>query len=411
MAPAGSPLSYRNFRWLWTGSLFSYAAWWIQQASMGWVVYEITGSGAMLGAVLGVRAIPLLALSPLAGVAADRYNRRRLLQSSQVFSALISLAFGAALELHAVGIGSLFAFSILMGATSVLDRPARQSMAFELVPREIAVKAVALNIIGNNMSRVLAPAIAGYLIAWVGVAGNFFVQGGCYLAAAAMVFLVAVPPVKPQARRSSAMKELQDGLRFASADSSMRVLFMLGVIEFFVLVPTLGTLFPIYAKDIFAAGPQGLGLMFTAIGIGGIIGGYLAGVLSRYHRTGLIQTVAIVCCSLSIIGLAASPNFAVAFVAIVFAGTFEMLLGASNLAALQMLAPEAMRGRITSLSQLYPAVISLGAFLIGPLADVAGARGASVIAAALCLVAIAALWAGSARLRELRMSGAVQRSH
>ena len=231
MKPKG-PLAYRDFRWLWSGSLFSYAAWWIQQASMGWVVYDITGSGALLGAVLGVRAIPLLAFSPLAGVAADRYNRRHLLQTSQIFSAAISLAFGAALATHHVGVGSLFAFSILMGASNVIDRPARQSMAFEMVPREIAVKAVALNIIGNNMARILAPAIAGYLIAWFGVAGNFFIQGACYLSAAALALGVVLPPRRPRANKTSAMAELKEGVRYAMGDASLRLLFLLGVMEF-----------------------------------------------------------------------------------------------------------------------------------------------------------------------------------
>ena len=402
----GRPFSYRDFRWLWTGSLFSYAGWWIQQASMGWVVYEITGSGALLGAVIGVRAIPLLALAPLAGVAADRYNRRLLLQSGQALSAVVSLAFGIALALDAVAVATMFAFSLAMGCCSVLDRPARQSLAFELVPREIAAKAIALNIIGNNLARVLAPALAGYLIAWVGVAGNFVVQACCYAAAALLVFLVALPPPRSRVHRSSAMKEMTEGLRFAVGEPAMRMLLLLGVIEFFVLVPALGTLFPIYAKDVFSTGPQGLGLMFTAVGIGGVIGGYAAGVLSRYARTGALQALAIVGCSLAILGIAASPNFGVAFVAIMFAGAFEMMVGASNLAALQMLAPEHMRGRITSLSQIYPAVISLGGFYVGPLADLLGARGASIWTAATCIVVIMGIWRFSPTLRSLRIDAA-----
>jgi MFS family permease len=408
---SASPFAHRDFRWLWGGSLFSYAAWWIQQASMGWVVYEITGSGALLGAVLGMRAIPLLALSPLAGVAADRYNRRALLQSSQALSGLIAVLFAAALALDRVGVATLFVFSLAMGACSVLDRPARQSLAFELVPRSLAMKAVAASIIGTNMARVLAPALAGYLIAWVGVAGNFFVQAVCYFAAAGMVFLVAIPPARAVAQRTSALKELAAGIRFAVGEASMRLLLVLGVIEFFVLVPALGTLFPIYAKDVFGTGPQGLGLMFTGVGIGGVIGGYAAGVLARFSRTGLVQTLAILGCSLAIAALAVSPNFPVAFVAIVFAGAFEMLLGTANLAALQMLAPEAMRGRITSLSQIYPAVIALGAFLVGPLADAAGAPGASLICAAICMAATAGLWLRSPTLRELRVSPGARPVH
>lgn len=370
-------------------------------ASLTWVVYEITGSGALLGAVLGMRAIPMLVFAPLSGVAADRYDRRRLLLWNQIFSAAVAAAFGATLALDLVSTWMLFAFVLLMGSADVFDRPARLTMLFELVPREIAIKAVALNIVGNSITRVLAPALAGYLIAWIGVSGNFFIQAGLLLVAAALLALLVIPRGMPSARKVSAFRDIAEGMRYAARDPAMRLLILLGAIEFFVLVPTMGTLFPIYAKEVFKAGPEAVGLMFTAVGIGGVPGGYFAGVLSRFRRTGLVQTAAILFCSVSIFGLALSPTFWIGFVAIMFYGAFEMLLFTANVAALQMLSPEAMRGRISSLFQIYPALISLGAIIIGPLADVAGAPGASAISAGVGAILIGALWIGSPRLRSL----------
>ncbi len=160
-------------------------------------MYEITGSGALLGAVMGARAIPMVLLAPLSGVAAERYNRRRLLQASQVLAAAVSLSFGAALALGMVSIWMLFAFTVLMGAANVMDRPARLTTAFELVPRADAVKAVAMNTMGFSMMRIFGPAIAGYLIAWFGAAGSFFIQGVLYAASAALVLMVVFPPRRP----------------------------------------------------------------------------------------------------------------------------------------------------------------------------------------------------------------------
>src|SRR5512134_4055823 len=117
---------------------------------------------------MGVRAIPMLLLTPVSGMAADRYDRRRLMQASQWLAAAVSLAFGAALALDIVSTWMLFAFTMLMGASNVLDRPARMTTAFELVPREVAMKAVALNTIGFSMMRIFGPAMAGYLIATFG---------------------------------------------------------------------------------------------------------------------------------------------------------------------------------------------------------------------------------------------------
>jgi len=366
------------------------------------VVYEITGSGALLGAVMGARAIPLFLLAPLSGVAAERYDRRWLLQASQVFAAAVSLAFGAALALDIVSVWMLFAFTVLMGSSNALDRPARLTTAFELVAREDAVKAVALNTMGFSMMRIFGPAAAGYLIGWFGAAGSFFIQGVLYAASAAMVLMVAFPPRRPAAPGRSAFADMLEGLRFAAGDPRMRMLVFLGALPYFLMVPVWGTLFPIYAKDVFLAGPQGLGMLLTAVGVGGTLGGLAANALARAERQALIQAAWIVVMALAIAGVAASPSLLVALAFSVLGGAAEMAHTASNMAMLQMTAPEEMRGRISSLTMLYPAMISVGAFVAGPLSDLLGVRGASVALAATATAAMGILYFASPRLREMR---------
>ena len=370
---------------------------------MGWVVYEVTASGALLGAVLGARAIPMLLLTPVSGVAADRYDRRRLLQASQALAAAVSIALGAALALGAVSTWMLFAFTMLMGAANVMDRPTRMTTAFEVVPRELAVKAVALNTIGFSMMRIIGPAIAGYLIAWIGAAGSFFIQGMLYAVSGVMVLMVVFPARRRAPPGRSALADMIEGLRFAARDPSTRALVSVGALPYFLLVPVWGTLLPIYAKDVFAAGPQGLGMVLTAVGAGGTLGGFIANALARAERQGLIQAVCVVVMSAAIVGLAASPSLAVALAFGFIGGAAEMAHTASNMAMLQMTAPDAMRGRIASLTMLYPALISLGAVVAGPLSDLLGVRGASLSLAATASVAIVALYLASPRLRELRV--------
>jgi MFS family permease len=366
------------------------------------VVYEITGSGALLGAVMGARAIPMFLLAPLSGVAAERYDRRRLLQGSQALAAAVSLSFGAALALGIVSPWMLFGFTVLMGSANVMDRPARLTTAFELVPRADAVKAVALNTMGFSMMRIFGPAMAGYLIGWFGAAGSFFIQGVLYAASAAIVLRVVFPPRRVAPAGRSALAEMLEGFRFAAADTRMRMLIFLGALPYFLLVPVWGTLLPIYAKDVFVAGPQGLGMLLTGVGIGGTLGGLIANALARAERQALIQAAWIVVMGAAILGLAASPSLAVAFAFALLGGGAEMAHTASNMAMLQMNAPEEMRGRISSLTMLYPAMISLGAFVAGPISDLLGVRGASVALAATAIVAIVALYFISPRLREMR---------
>ena len=382
--------------------MLSWSSQWIQHAALGWVVYEITGSGTLLGAVMGARAIPMILLAPVSGVAADRYDRRRLMQASQGLAAAVTLSFGAALALGMVSTWMLFAFTMLMGASNVMDRPARFTTAFELVPREIAVKAVSLNTIGFSMARVLGPMLAGYLIAAFGGAGTFFLQGILYAASGLMVFLVTFPPrLSPQSRKSP-WHDMKEGLRFVVSNPRTRVLLAVGFLPFFLLIPVFGTLYPIYAKDVFGVGPTGLGLLLTAVGVGGTLGGFIANALGRAERQGLIQSLWIVVMAAAIIGVALTPSFALAIVLSVIGGAAEMAHASSNMAMLQMSAPDAMRGRISSLMMLNPALISLGALVAGPLSDAAGVRNASMILAGAAIVTIAALYLLSAELRELR---------
>jgi MFS family permease len=387
---------------LWTGSLLSWSSQWIQQAALGWVVYEITGSGALLGAVMGARAIPMVLLAPLSGVAAERYDRRRLMQASQALAAAVSLAFGAALALGMVSTWMLFAFTVVMGASNVLDRPARLTTAFELVAREDAVKAVALNTMGFSMMRIFGPAAAGYLIGAFGAAGSFFIQGVLYAASALMVLMVVFPRRRAAAAGRSAIADMLEGMRFAGGDEKMRTLVLLGALPYFLLVPVWGTLFPIFAKDVFDAGPEGLGMLLTAVGVGGTLGGLAANALAHAERQAFIQAAWIVVMAAAIGGVAASPSLLLAVAFAVVGGAAEMAHTASNMAMLQMHAPEEMRGRISSLTMLYPAMISVGAFLAGPLSDLLGVRGASVALAATATAVIAVMLLASPRLRDMR---------
>ena len=382
--------------------MFSWTSQWIQHAALGWVVYEITGSGTLLGAVMGARAIPMILLAPVSGVAADRYDRRRLMQASQGLAAAVNLSCGAALALGLVSTWMLFLFTVLMGACNVMDRPARFTTAFELVPREIAVKAVALNTIGFSMARVLGPMVAGYLIAAFGGAGTFFLQGVLYAASGVMVLFVVFPSRIAPAEQKSPWHDMAEGLRFAASNPRTRVLLAVGFLPFFLLIPVFGTLYPIYAKDVFAVGPTGLGLLLTAVGVGGTLGGFIANALGRAERQGLIQSVWIVVMAAAIIGVALSPSFALALALSVIGGAAEMAHASSNMAMVQMSAPEAMRGRISSLMMLNPALISLGALVAGPLSDAAGVRNASMMLAGTAIAFIGVLYAMSPVLRELR---------
>lgn len=377
---------------------------WIQAATLSWLAYDITGSSTMVGAILAVRVIPLLSLAPLSGVAADRYDRRRLLQSAQWLSAGSVFVFGVLLAFGLVQTWMLFAFTIILGAGNVIDRPSRHSTVFDVVPREIVPKAVAYNVMGNSSMRVLGPAIAGFLIAAIGAAGNFFIQGALYLASGLLAYLVIFPPKKPKETTISAWGELMEGFRYVARDRTTRMLMSITAIQYFLLVPVFNTLFPVYAKDIFKVGPEGLGLMFTFVGVGGVIGAATAGALMRYDRIGLIQTGAMLVYCAALVGIAFSPGFYVALAMCALAGAAEMVNSVNNQTMLQMSAPPEMRGRVVSLIQLNPALIASGSLIAGTLGDVIGAPGACIAVSAVSAFLILAMLFASPFLRSMRLS-------
>ncbi len=397
-------LRYRGFRWMLTGSLFAFLGQWVQQATLGWVVYDITGSGALLGAILAVRAVPMLLFAPFAGVASDRYGRRGLLLSGSIGSGVIAFAFGAALANDWVRTWHLFAFVLLSGSALVLDRPARYTSVFELVPRGMAMKAIAFNTAGMSLTRIAGPAVAGYLIAWFGAPGNFYVQALMYGFSALCVLAITFPPRSAAARKISAWEELLQALKFAATDSTTRSLLLLGVVPFSLMAPIWAAMLPIYAKDIFHAGPEGYGMMLTAGGLGGTLGAWAATYFGKFERQGLVQVGCLFIMCAVLIGLSVAPTIHVAIALLIFMGGAEMALFAMNQTHLQMAAPEAMRGRISSLLQIYPALISLGSIVVGSIAELIGARAGSAVIALTAAALSLAMLGFSPGLRTMRLS-------
>lgn len=394
---------HRDFRWLWCGTFFSTAAQWIQQATLGWVVYDLTGSAALLGAVLGVRAVPLLLLAPLSGLVADRFDRRHALALSQIAPGLVSFAIAALLALGQVEVWHLFVFSLVVSSGMVFERTLRNSLVFDLVPRAEAANAVALNTIAFSTTRTLGPALGGVLIAAFGPAWNFALQGLTYIGVAASVLRIE-PGARHGGRQRFAWPALFAGLRFVAAHPVARSMTLLGLLPPLLLIPSVSALMPVFAADVFAVGPQGLGLMLAAVGAGGVVGGVAAAALSRYERVARLQTWALLAFAAALLGFASSANVAWAVVFLLLAGVAEMLLASSTTTSLQMCAPDAMRGQVTSILPMFPAFIALGSLLAGLATQLIGPRPVVYVSAVAAVLFFAALLRFSSVFRGVRMS-------
>lgn len=400
---------YRNYRLLWLGNAFTSVAMWMQNTTMGWVVYDLTGSGALLGSVSAVRALPTLLLTPIAGMASDRISRNTIVAVSQFAMFLYSVALAIDIALGTLEVWHLFVFAVLAAATQSFNMPARQTMVFDVVPRTVIPNAAALSNLAFSISRTVGSFAGGALIVTIGAANNFAIQSLAYLSVMGTMLLMRLPKRVGGGRpRGSFWGELTEGYRFAFGDPQARLLFLMVLINPLFLIPLHLGLLPIFAKDVFQGGGSELGITLSSIGAGGLLGGLITASLNRVDRRGLAQLIAVLIYSMAqalfsiVAGLTGDIWLATPFLFI--GGAAEAMYLVTNQTVVQLLAPEHLRGRLTSVLQITFILNPLGSLFAGSMADVIGAP---AIGAAMSLAAFAlglGILICSPRMRGLRLS-------
>lgn len=393
-----------DFRWLLAGTTLSNGAQWIQQVTLSWLIYDLTGSGALLGGLNLVRSLATLGLAPFAGVAIDRLPRRTLMLAVNSWLLVISLVLGLALLAGFTALWPFFLFSFLGGIAQAIDLPLRQTVVFVLVPRSLAPNAVALLQTGWAVMRSLGPALGGFLILWGGASGNFLVQAGAYALITLTILRITFPAERGDRVQLTARGELREGLRYVMTEPTTRAFLLMGWVLPLCIIPNFLALPPIYAKDIFGGGPQVLGALLSAVGIGGIAGGVVLASLRTVERQGLLQLGALLLLSLALVGFALSHTLWLALPMLVLAGFFEMFYLTTNQTLLQLSIPDALRGRVTGIVSLNAGLTPVGALIAGVGADLVGPRAMTLLLGSIAAaIAVVVYWT-SPTIRDYRLS-------
>jgi MFS family permease len=401
------PLRLPDFRWLIAGTTLSNGAQWIQQVTLSWLVYDLTSSGTMLGTMNLVRAVATLGLAALAGLAIDRFARSTLMLVVNGWLLSISLILGVALLSGYTEIWPLFVYSFLGGVAQAVDMPLRQTVVFVLVPRRLAPAAVALVQTGWAVMRSLGPAVGGFLILWFGPGGNFLVQASAYGLIALTILRIRFPP-EPRVRGQGAARgALVEGLKFVVTQPTTRAFVLMGWVLPLFIIPTFSALPPIFAKTVFEGGPDILGMLLSAVGLGGIVGGLVSASLSAFERRGVLQLAALLMLSLSLIGFGLSADLLAALALLAVAGFFEMIYLTTNQTLLQLSIPDALRGRVTSILSLNAGLSPIGALVAGVGADLIGPQVTTFILSGIAGLIAVAVYLGSPTVRDYRMSRAL----
>jgi MFS family permease len=391
---AGSPrfrfqtfasLRHLDFRYLCSGTLMMSAGQWIQQVTLGWLVYEITANSILLGALNGLRALPFLVTGPMAGVAADRTDRKKLMLRTQYVLIATAVLMGALVASGWLEVWHIFVFTLITGVAWTFSEPVRQSLIPSIVPKADLANAIALNSGGFNLMKVMGPALGGVMIAVFGAGGNFFVQAAAYAGVLAMIYLMHVPQTSEKARGSSALANLKQGFAYVWSTPAVLALMSLAYVPRIFAVPY-QTLMPVFQKDVLRVGPEGLGLLMAAPGVGAVLSVLVLASVSRVKRQGLLLVGSILVLGAFLMLFSQITSFPLALLVLILVGAFQMLFLASTNTMLMLIVPAELRGRVMSLYMLDRGLMPAGALFAGVVAHFIGAPLTVAIMGAIVIV-------------------------
>ena len=335
-----------NFRLYFGGQVVSVSGAWMQRVAQSWLVLELTGSGAAVGALTAVQFLPILLLAPSGGLIADRLDKRKVLYVTQTLAAVIALTLGILVLTDAVELWMVFALALALGLVGSVDNPSRNSFVMEMVGRSKLANAVALNTVLVNSARVIGPAIGGLLIVTVGIGWCFVINSVSYL-----VFISAIAAMRsddieraePERRQRG---QLRDAVRYVAGHPVLRsTLVMSAFIGLFAY--EFEVVLPLVARFTFDGDADTFGTMFASMGAGAIIGGLFVATRGRTSPRAIIAAATAM--GLSMGATALAPNVWVAYATLVIVGISSSAFLTLSNSVLQLESSPQMRGRVVGM--------------------------------------------------------------
>ena len=394
-------LRSRNYRLFVAGQGISLVGTWMQQVAMSWLVYRLTGSALLLGVVGFTSQIPTLLIAPVAGVLADRWDRRRLLMINQTLAMLQAAFLATAVLAGFAQIWLIVLLSLLLGIITAFEIPIRQSFVVDLVEhREDLGNAIALNSSMVNGARLIGPSVAGVLVATAGEGVCFIINSFSYLAVIMALAAMRIAPRPPRLQQRHVLQELREGVTYAFGFGPIRSILLLIAFVSLMGMPY-AVLVPVFAKEILHGGAHTFGFLMTAAGSGALIGTlYLA---SRRNVVGLgrVIVMAVILFAVGIAIFATSSYLSISLAALAMTGFGSITLVASCNTILQTILEEDKRGRVMSFfTMAFMGMAPFGSLAAGALADTVGVRYTLLIGAGFCLVGAAMFARNLPKIRE-----------
>jgi MFS family permease len=379
-----SSLSVRHFRIYWFGMFISLIGTWIQTVAQSWLVFQLTGSAFLLGLVGFLGSIPVFILSLFGGVLADRANKRSILICTQTGFMILAFILAALTQMRLITPAQIMLIALLNGVVMAFDAPSRQAVVVELVGKRHLLNAIALNSVSFNSSRIVGPALAGILVAAIGMSGCFYINGISFLAVIIALLLIRIKNGSRPAAKNSAFGDLRDGLLMVkNTPLTLLLVTMVGVSSLFGISYVI--LMPVFANDILHVGVKGLGVLMSSGGLGALIAALALARLGDFKHKGLLLAVSSITFSLSLILFSLSRVYVLSLVALLFAGGSSVMAMALINTLLQTRVSDEYRGRVMSVFMFtFAGFMPFGNLIAGAVSEVLGVPFAVMLSGIVC---------------------------
>jgi predicted MFS family arabinose efflux permease len=366
--------AHRNYLVYVSGNSISLIGWWLERVAVGWLTWTLTHSGAWLGLISLADFLPVLFLAPFAGVLADRRDRVWTIRLTQWIGCVQASLLAILVVSDAMTIEVLFALVLMLGIASGVAQPSRLALIPTLVDRESLASALAINSVIFNLARFIGPALAGIVIAEIGIAAAFAANAVSYIAFQISLLNLRGLPPQLAVGRQNVLRSSVEALSYACRHPGIGPMLLLFV------VTTIGTrgfieLFPGFADRVFGRGPQGLAMLTSTVGLGAICGASWMVLRSSITGLGNVVLVCTLIMSLVILAFTATDAFYLALPCVFVAGAMMTITGTGAQTLIQAAVDARMSGRIMALyGMIFRAGPAVGAVLMGTLSEYIGLR-------------------------------------
>ena len=386
-------LRHRNFLFMWLSTLTAGGGFWCHQLTMGWLIFDLTHSPLLTAIILSLDSLPFLLAAPISGTIADLWDRRKTMATVCSYQAALTAGFAILLFIDNYQPWHVVVFVLVLSPSWSISEACRVALVPNIVPNHDLVNAFALREVAFNSTRLVLPIVTGVTITAMGPGIALILPAILYLGAVIAILAMRTKDVsRREARQNLGFTELFEGLQYTRDHPKVLALISIFFLVGLFVIPGLQALMPVYASEVYQVGPSGLGLLFSTIGVGALLGTLSIATLGNIRHKGqfLLGTLAVATIGMAVFSQISSIALSLTVLMVASGGLASFW--ALSAATLQTIVPDHLRGRVWSVAGIGFGLMSLGGLLLGGVAEVLGPQTATLLAGGVMVVILTAIW-------------------